>query len=54
MSGATSTLSKRWPGHQPEAHQIAERIGQRQVLGRHATFGAADGLALIPPFAPCP
>ena len=40
--------------HQPEAHQIAQRIGERQNLGRHAAFGAADGLALSPPFAPWP
>ena len=41
-------------GQQHEAHEIAERVGQRQDLGRHAAFGAADGLALSPPFAPCP
>src|SRR5713101_6028130 len=44
------TLSRQ----QDEADQIAERVGERQDLGRHAAFGAADGLALSPPFAPCP
>ena len=39
---------------QHEAHEIAERVGERQDFGRHAAFGAADGLALSPPFAPCP
>ena len=34
-----------------EAHEIAEGIGQRQG---HAALGAAYGLALSPPFAPCP
>src|SRR6202043_3287786 len=42
------------PRQQDESHQIAEGIGERQDLGRHAAFGAADGLALSPPFAPCP
>src|SRR5688572_21679870 len=37
-----------------KAHKIAERIGQREDLGGQATLGAADGLALSPPFAPCP
>lgn len=32
--------------------QITQRIGQREDLGRHAASGAADGLALSPPFAP--
>src|SRR5436190_8453057 len=41
-------------GQQHEAHQIAERIGQRQDFGGHAAFRTADGLALSPPFAPCP
>ena len=41
-------------GQQHEAHKIAERIGQRQDFGRHAAFGAADGLAFRPPFAPWP
>src|SRR6202140_3845127 len=40
--------------HENEAHEIAERVGQRQNFGRHAAFGTADGLALSPPFAPCP
>ena len=41
-------------GQQNEADEIAERVGQRQYFGRHAALGAADGLALSPPFAPCP
>ena len=41
-------------GQENEAHEIAERIGQGQNLGRHAAFGTADGLARSPPFAPCP
>ena len=41
-------------GQEFEAHEVAERVGQRQDLGGHATLGAAYGLALSPPFAPCP
>jgi hypothetical protein len=41
-------------GQENEAHEIAERIGEGEDLGRHAALGAADGLALSPPFAPCP
>jgi hypothetical protein len=41
-------------GQEFEAHKIAERVGQREDLGGHATLGAAYGLALSPPFAPCP
>src|SRR5690554_1916967 len=41
-------------GQQDEAHEIAERIGERRDLGRHAALGAADGLALSPSFAPWP
>src|SRR5436305_3285165 len=37
-----------------EAHEIAERIGERQDFGGHAAFRTADRLALSPPFAPCP
>src|ERR1700685_1572570 len=37
-----------------EAHQIAERVGERQDFGGHAAFRTADGLILGPPFAPCP
>ena len=36
--------------HEPD--EIAERIGQRQDLGRPAALGLAYGLALSPPFAP--
>src|SRR6201984_2248133 len=39
---------------QHEAHEIAERVGERQDFGGHAAFGTADGLALSPPLAPCP
>ena len=37
-----------------EAHQVAERIGQGDDLRAPAAARAADGLALSPPFAPCP
>src|SRR5438874_1867690 len=39
---------------QHESDEVAESIGEGQDLGRHAAFGFADGLALSPPFAPCP
>src|SRR5215208_4093982 len=42
------------PWQEHEAHEVAERVGERQDLGGQAAFGAADGLALSPPFAPCP
>jgi hypothetical protein len=35
-------------------HQVAQGISERQYLGRHAAFRAANGLARSPPFAPCP
>src|SRR5438105_5543207 len=41
-------------GQQHETHEIAERVGQCQDFGGHTAFGAADGLVLRPPFAPCP
>src|SRR3982074_2815333 len=41
-------------GQENEANEIAECVGQRQNFSRHAAFGTADGLALRPPFAPCP
>jgi hypothetical protein len=41
-------------GQEDEADEIAQRVGQRQNFGRYAAFGTADGLALSPPFAPCP
>ena len=41
-------------GQEFEAHKVAERVGQREDLGGQATLGAADGLPLSPPFAPCP
>ena len=54
MSGATPTVSNRWPGSRHKAHKIAERVGEREDFGRHAALGAAYGLALSPPFAPWP
>src|SRR5208283_1589820 len=39
---------------QHEAHEVAERVGKRQDFGSHSAFRTADGLALSPPFAPCP
>src|SRR5208337_3829514 len=41
-------------GQEFKADEIAECIGQRQNLGGHAAFGAANDLALSPPFAPWP
>src|SRR5882672_985595 len=41
-------------GQENEADETAQCVGQRQNFGRHAAFGTADGLALRPPFAPCP
>src|SRR5688572_31598047 len=37
-----------------EQRRDAERIGQGEDLGAQAALGAAYGLALSPPFAPCP
>ena len=42
------------PRQQNEADQIAERAGEREDFGGPAAFGFAYGLALSPPFAPCP
>src|SRR6266568_2431354 len=39
---------------QHESDEIAQGIGEGQDFGRHAALGLADGLALSPPFAPCP
>src|ERR1700741_2353120 len=39
---------------QHKADEVAQRVGEGQDFGCHAAFGAADGLALGPPFAPCP
>src|SRR6266704_1519185 len=60
--GEFDPLDERWDAdriealsrQQDESDEIDERIGERQDLGRHAPLGAADGLALSPPFAPCP
>ena len=41
-------------GQQHEAHQIAQRVGQRQNLGRQAASGFADRLTLSPPLEPWP
>ncbi len=42
------------PRQQTEIDQVAECVGQGHDLGRHAAARASDGLALSPPFAPCP
>src|SRR4051794_40488736 len=52
ISGATPAVSKRWPGQQHKADEVAQGIGQGENLGRHAALGAANGLARSPPFAP--
>src|SRR5713101_6201679 len=39
---------------QHESDEVAQGIGEGQDFGRHAALGFADGLALSPPFAPCP
>ena len=38
----------------PQRHRHAERIGQGHDLGRHTAARTPNGLALSPPFAPCP
>ena len=50
ISGATPTVSKRWPGSRTKRTKIAERVGQREYFGRHAALGAADRLFLLSPF----
>ena len=50
--GAAQIL--RLPRQQPEVDQVAERIGSGEDLRRQPTGGTPDGLALSPPFAPCP
>ncbi len=42
------------PRQQNEADQIAERVGEREDFGGPAALRLAYGLALSPPFAPCP
>lgn len=44
----------RLPRQQAEIDKVAKRVGQRKGFGRHATARTAYGLALSPPFAPCP
>jgi hypothetical protein len=39
---------------QNEANQIAQCIREREDFRRQTAFGLANGLALSPPFAPCP
>src|SRR5260370_1777165 len=39
---------------QDESDEVAQGIGEGEDFGRHAALGFADGLALSPPFAPCP
>ena len=54
MSGGNANGIEAMAGQQHEAHEVAERIGQRQDFGGHAAVRAAYGLALSPPFAPWP
>jgi len=42
------------PRQQDETDEIAQCIGQRQDFGCQAASGAANSLALRPPFAPWP
>ena len=42
------------PRQQHEVDKITQRIGQGGNLGGNAALGAAYGLILSPPFAPCP
>jgi hypothetical protein len=37
-----------------EPYKVAQRIGQGEDLGGHTALGAAYGLILSPPVAPCP
>src|SRR6266496_2716490 len=39
---------------QNESDEVAQGIGEGQDFGRHAALGFANGLALSPPFPPCP
>src|SRR5216684_68435 len=39
---------------QDESDEVAQGIGEGEDFGRHTALGLADGLALSPPFAPCP
>src|SRR5713101_8088018 len=39
---------------QDESDEGAQGVGEGEDFGRHAALGFADGLALSPPFAPCP
>ena len=41
-------------GQKAEIDEIAKRVRQRQNFGRDATARTPYGLALSPPFAPCP
>src|SRR5436190_24202205 len=42
------------PRQQHESDEVAQGVGEGEDFGRHAALGFADGLALSPPFAPCP
>jgi hypothetical protein len=44
-SKANPWISEALSRQQHEAHEIAERIGERQDFGGYATFGTADGVA---------
>src|SRR3954451_8039770 len=40
--------------HEDEPDEIAQRVRKCQDFGRQAASRLANGLALSPPFAPCP
>ena len=40
--------------HQDKTDEIAQSVGEREDLGRQPALRLAYGLALSPPFAPCP
>ena len=42
------------PRQENEAHELAKRNCHSEDLGGHSALGAAYGLILSPPFAPCP
>lgn len=58
----TNTVNKRWntdrveamTGQENETYEIAERVGEGEDFGRHASLGTAYGLILSPPLAPWP
>ena len=50
--GSAQIVRLSW--QEAEVDQVAECIGQRHDLAGYAAARAPDGLALGPPFAPCP